>query len=141
MTGTENKIETIEKEDVVDNLETKEDNKPKVDMDKLAALKEMAAKKRAVEEAPKEQVEEGDVPIKIVEERKRSLNFGVIGSGQGGSRVAEQWYKLGYPTIVCNTAEQDLSTIELPSKQKLFLDFGLGGCAKDTSLGEAAAEC
>jgi len=140
MTGTENKIETIEKEDVVDNLETKEDNKPKVDMDKLAALKEMAAKKRAVEEAPKEQVEEGDVPIKIVEERKRSLNFGVIGSGQGGSRVAEQWYKLGYPTIVCNTAEQDLSTIELPSKQKLFLDFGLGGCAKDTSLGEAAAE-
>lgn len=140
MTGTENKIETIEKEDVVDNLETKEDNKPKVDMDKLAALKEMAAKKRAAEETPKEQVEEDDVPIKIVEERKRSLNFGVIGSGQGGSRVAEQWYKLGYPTIVCNTAEQDLSGIDISPKQKIFLDFGLGGTARDLSLGEAAAE-
>jgi tubulin-like protein CetZ len=81
--GTESKIESVEKEDIVNDIN---DEKPKVDENKLAALKARAAQKRAEEEAAKAEStpKEENVPPRIVEERQRSLRFGVIGSGQAG---------------------------------------------------------
>lgn len=68
-----------------------------------------------------------------------SLNFGIIGLGQGGSRVAQEFYSLGYNAIAINTATQDLRFIEIQNDSKLFLDIGIQGAAKDLSRGELAA--
>lgn len=135
--GTETKTESVEREVVVDDMDTK----PQVDEDKLAKLKARAAQKRAEEEAAKQEVvQEEEMPPRIVEDRKRSLRFGVIGSGQAGSRLAEQFAEIGYPAIVLNTAPQDLEDIKVPEQNKLLLDFGLGGAGKDLSIGYDAAD-
>jgi cell division GTPase FtsZ len=68
----------------------------------------------------------------------RSVNFGVIGFGQGGSRIAEKFHQLGYPACAGNTAKQDLAFINIPEENKLFIDFALGGVGKDLALGQEA---
>lgn len=82
-----------------------------------------------------QQTEEGKMEVK---EKDRSLNIGVVGVGQAGSRIAEVFYKYGYAAGVLNTAQQDLKFIQVPEENKLFLDFGLGGAGKDLSVGEGA---
>ena len=68
----------------------------------------------------------------------KSLLFGVVGVGQGGSRLAEEFHNFGYSACCINTAEQDLTYINLPDDKKLFVDFALGGAGKDIDLGEEA---
>jgi cell division GTPase FtsZ len=135
---TENKIENLEKEKIVDDL-----TNPKVDEDKLAALKARVAKKREEEAAAlqsvPEEIEE-NMPPRIVEEKLRSIRFGIIGSGAAGSRLAEEYFSLGYPAVVFNTANQDLEGIKIPEHNKLLLDFGLGGSGKDLQIGYDAAD-
>lgn len=77
---------------------------------------------------------------KIVSTKERSLVLGVLGSGQAGSRIAEAFYKLGYSSVVINTAMQDLKYIAIPDSNKLLLEYGLGGAAKEIEIGKAAAE-
>lgn len=67
-----------------------------------------------------------------------SLQFGIIGCGHAGSRIAEIFYGLGYETIVMNTATQDLTNINIPNKNKLFMDIGIQGAAKNLVRGEDA---
>lgn len=142
--STESRTETVEKEDIVDDLkeEKPQVETPQVDEEKLAKLKARAAQKRAEEESTEaaEPAQEEEMPPRIVEERQRSLRFGVIGSGQAGSRLAEQFHALGYPSVAFNTAPQDLEHIQIPEQNKLLLDFGLGGSAKDLSIGYEAAD-
>jgi cell division GTPase FtsZ len=134
---TQSKTEIINQEEIVNDI----NEKPLVDEDKLAALKARAAKKRAEEDGSVDSGnKEEEMPPRIVEERQRSLRFGIIGSGQAGSRLAEQWFSLGYPAVCMNTAPQDLENIKIPDQQKLLLDFGLGGSAKDLSIGYGAAD-
>lgn len=114
------------KEEVEDDMT---DNNESMEQDKLAALKAKAQAKQ-----------EGKMAAKIVAKKERSLSIGVIGSGQGGSRIAEAFYKLGYDTVVVNTASQDLKFIEIPDSNKLLLEYGLGGAAKELEIGKAAAE-
>jgi tubulin-like protein CetZ len=66
--------------------------------------------------------------------------YAFIGSGQGGGRLAESFYKLGYKKVIaCNTAPQDLKGLELiPEDQKLLLDAGVSGAGKDMRIGEDA---
>jgi len=68
-----------------------------------------------------------------------SYEFGVIGCGHAGSRIAESFYKLGYEAIALNTATQDLTHIDIPEENKLFLDIGIQGAARDLTRGENAA--
>lgn len=77
---------------------------------------------------------------KIVATKDRSLQLGIVGSGQAGSRIAEAFYKLGYQACVVNTALQDLKYIDIPDSNKLLLEYGLGGAAKEIEIGKAAAE-
>ena len=128
---TESKIEPIEKEHVINDIV----EKPLVDEAKLAALKALAAKKRE-----EETTQEESVPPRIVQERERSIRFGILGTGAAGSRLSAEFAALGYPAVAINTAPQDLENIKLPPQNKLLLDFGLGGAAKDLSIGEAAAD-
>ncbi|HVI43047.1 MAG TPA: hypothetical protein VM577_20765, partial [Anaerovoracaceae bacterium] len=97
--------------------------------DKLTALKaKLAAKQKE------------NMPPKIVEKKSRSLRFGVVGSGQAGSRLAETFYNLGYDAVVFNTAPQDLEHIKIPDANKFLLQHGLGGAAKEMEIGREAAE-
>ena len=59
-----------------------------------------------------------------------SFKFAFIGVGQGGSRVAETFYNMGYRKVcVINTAQQDLNTVNLENQRKLCI--GDGGAGKN----------
>ena len=120
-----------QKEEVVDDVSNAEVKASEaVDAAKLAALK---AKSQAKQQ-------ESKMAAKIVSGKERSLGLGVLGSGQAGSRLAEAFYKLGYDSVAVNTAMQDLKFIDIPDSNKLLLEYGLGGAAKEVEIGKAAAE-
>ncbi|CAB4196515.1 FtsZ Cell division GTPase [uncultured Caudovirales phage] len=114
--------------DDISNIEVKKEDS--VDLNKLSALK---AKSQAKQQETK-------MAAKIVSNKERSLSLGIIGSGQAGSRIAETFCKLGYAACVINTAMQDLKYIDIPDANKLLLEYGLGGAAKEIEIGRAAAE-
>lgn len=92
-----------------------------------------------LEEELKQKIKlEENMTTVLVEQKDRSVNFGVVGIGQAGSRIAEQFYNRGYDSVILNTAMQDLNLIKIPEKQKMFLDYALGGAAKDRDTGSAA---
>jgi cell division GTPase FtsZ len=123
--------EQDQKEQVEDNLSNTEVKaEDKVDDSKLAALKARSQAKQ----------EESKMAAKIVSKKDRSIVLGVLGSGQAGSRIAEAFYKLGYDAVAVNTAMQDLKFIDIPDSNKLLLEHGLGGAAKEIEIGRAAAE-
>jgi cell division GTPase FtsZ len=122
-------IEQNAPETVVDNVSTLE-VKEAVDTSKLAALK---AKSQAKQQEVK-------MAAKIVSKKDRSIALGIIGSGQAGSRLAEAFYQVGYDVVVVNTAMQDLKYINVPDANKLLLEYGIGGAAKEIEIGRAAAE-
>ena len=65
-----------------------------------------------------------------------AFNFAIVGVGQGGSRLAESFWNLGYRRVgIINTAQQDLSLIKIPEENKLLI--GDGGAGKNP---EAADE-
>lgn len=97
-----------------------------IDNEKLAALKAKMASKE-------------NTKLTKTEDKRKSIRFGVIGSGQAGSNLAALFSKFGYPAIALNTAQQDLVNVDLPESCKLHLAFGLGGAAKDLSIGNEAA--
>lgn len=126
------KTEETKAEEMVDDISNTPIAPPSteaVDMNKLAELRAKAAKQQ-----------ENKMASKIVSKKDRSLALGVVGSGQAGSRLAEAFYKLGYDSVVINTAMQDLKFIDIPDSNKLLLEYGLGGAAKETEIGKAAAE-
>jgi cell division GTPase FtsZ len=100
-----------------------------MDQEKLAQLKAQLLEKK-----------KENMPPCIVEEKRKSLNLGIIGSGAAGSRIAEAFYKLGYNSVAINTASQDLKPIELPDSNKLLLEYSIGGAAKDVKIGHDAAQ-
>lgn len=115
----ENIMDDVFKDDRTVAIETKNDQ---MNDDKLTELKKRLANKE-----------------KPVNKRDRSINFGILGLGQCGSKLAEQCYKLGYDGLAINTAQQDLKHIEMPETNKLLLEYTVGGAAKSLELGEAAA--
>jgi cell division GTPase FtsZ len=120
-----------QKEEVVDDVSSVEvKSEDAVDASKMAALK---AKNQAKQQ-------ESKMAAKIVSKKERSIALGVVGSGQAGSRIAEAFYKLGYDSIAINTAMQDLKFIDIPDSNKLLLEYGLGGAAKEIEIGRAAAD-
>tara|TARA_B100000959_G_C14973461_1_gene620639 strand:+ start:974 stop:2143 length:1170 start_codon:yes stop_codon:yes gene_type:complete len=84
-----------------------------------------------------------DIPMPEPEPEKKTevkdeidvaFNFAYIGAGQGGSRIAETFHKLGYRKVAAiNTAMQDLNTLkEIENK----LCIGDGGAGKDPKVAE-----
>lgn len=106
-------------------------------------VKRIKSDKEIVEENKKLEEElkgAKDMTVMLVEQQDRSINVGVVGVGQCGSKLAEEFYNRGYSVVAINTAKQDLEPIKIPERQKLFLDYALGGAAKDLDTGAAAAE-
>ena len=80
--------------------------------------------------------EEEEVANIINDEFDAAFNFAIVGVGQGGSRLAETFYNLGYRRVcVINTAPQDLATIKLPDNNKLLI--GGKGAGKNPEKAEA----
>tara|TARA_B100000287_G_scaffold434951_1_gene501111 strand:+ start:10804 stop:11955 length:1152 start_codon:yes stop_codon:yes gene_type:complete len=84
-----------------------------------------------------------DIPLPPEPEEKKEIKdevegafkFAFVGAGQGGSRIAETFHKLGYRKIgVINTAQQDLNTVNVENK----LCIGEGGAGKNR---EVAKKC
>ncbi len=82
--------------------------------------------------------ETADVPAKV--ERRVSLKFGVVGSGQAGGKIAKVFHDLGYDVCALNTAKQDLELLEIPESKKFFMNYSLGGTGKDLEVARAAVE-
>jgi len=72
---------------------------------------------------------------KIEDKFDSAYKFAIVGVGQGGSRLAETFWKLGYRRVaVINTAPQDLKAIKVPRANKLLV--GGEGAGKDRKIAE-----
>jgi len=113
---------------------------PTVDREKLRAQMQQQMKDEQPESSSVTPEPASNDPIEVgtTDASPRSINFGVVGWGQGGSRLTEQFYKFGYPSIVGNTALQDLTHIQMPDSTKIYCNIGLGGVGKDLTLGAEA---
>jgi cell division GTPase FtsZ len=70
--------------------------------------------------------------VEIKDKFDSGFKFAFIGSGQGGSRIAETFSKIGYGRVCAiNTAQQDLDTVNIPNK----LNIGGGGAGKNPAIG------
>ena len=78
----------------------------------------------------------------VEDESGGALTYAIIGSGQGGGRIAKAFYDLGYKkTIILNTAKADLSLVDLPEEHKFYIDhFGDQGAGKDQEKAKQAYE-
>ena len=78
---------------------------------------------------------EGPPEDKVEDKFEAAYKFAIVGVGQGGSRLAETFWKLGYRRVaVINTAPQDLKSIKVPVANKLLI--GGHGAGKDRKLAE-----
>lgn len=68
-----------------------------------------------------------------------AFHLAFLGVGQGGSRIAEAFHKIGYARAAAlNTTHQDLRDIAIPDRHKL--DLGGSGAGKDPEVGAAAVK-
>jgi cell division GTPase FtsZ len=75
------------------------------------------------------------------DQKELAVKFGIIGSGQGGSRLADTFYQLGYRRVCAvNTTQQDFLGLELPEKSQLVFNESEGGAGKDLSKGKEALD-
>ena len=78
---------------------------------------------------------EGPPEDKVEDKFESAYKFAIVGVGQGGSRLAETFWKLGYRRVaVINTAPQDLKSVKVPVANKLLV--GGKGAGKDRSVAE-----
>jgi len=69
----------------------------------------------------------------IEDESNGSLKFGILGLGQGGGRVAEAFYRMGYKKcLAVNTASHDLEFLRV--EHKLQIGSGIEGAGKNMDV-------
>lgn len=68
-----------------------------------------------------------------------SERIAFIGVGQGGNRIVDNLWKIGYRRIVAvNTSAQDLTNINIPTSNQVHMDIGVGGAGRDATEGKKA---
>jgi cell division GTPase FtsZ len=123
----------------------KESNGPAVIRNPVLKTKETPMseeKDRMIIEVPDIPMPEGGEDTSIVkDECEGAFKFAFIGVGQGGSRIAESFWKLGYRRVCCvNTTSLDLAAIAIPDANKLVMDIGTGGAGKEPGKGAQAVK-
>lgn len=87
------------------------------------------------------QADSGPTYVVEPDQKKLAVKFGIIGAGQGGSRLADTFYQIGYRRVCAiNTTEQDFLGLTLPVKRQKVMKESEGGAGKDTSKGELALQ-
>lgn len=72
-------------------------------------------------------------------ESRSAIRMAFVGAGQGGGRIAQSFYDLGYRRVcVCNTTNQDMESLTIP--HKLEIGRNRGGAGKDPEEGKLAAK-
>lgn len=87
---------------------------------------------------PAESREDSEI---VKDKFEAAFRFAFVGCGQGGSRLAESFYKIGYRRVCAvNTTDQDLKGIAIPDANKLVIGNGEGGAGKEPRNGTKAAQ-
>jgi len=93
-------------------------------------------------------IEMPDIPLPSEQEPEKTIEdefsaaykFAIVGVGQGGSKLAETFWKLGYRRVaVINTAAQDLKSINVPEENKMLIGT-TGGAGKNREKARAIFE-
>jgi cell division GTPase FtsZ len=135
MTAQTTRLNTVG-ETIVDDI-TNEKPAMDIDQEKLARLKAKLAEKTKDVDIVKQEEPMSVKPVK----KERSINFGIIGSGQAGSKLAQQFREFNYDCVVLNTTQNDLKFIDVPESNKLLLEYNaIGGAARTLSIGREATE-
>jgi len=94
-----------------------------------------------IEDLDMEEIEESQKD-ELIDDAGGSLTYGIVGSGQGGGRMAKAFYDLGYTkTVAFNLAESDLNYLDLPDRHKHHLKFeGSQGAGKNHEFSQKAFE-
>jgi len=72
-------------------------------------------------------------------ETRSAIKMAFIGAGQGGGRIAQAFYDMGYRRVcVCNTTPQDMAALTIP--HQLVIGNDRGGAGKDPEEGKLAAQ-
>lgn len=82
-----------------------------------------------------EEVDKTDIEDKL--EAPVAFKFAFVGVGQGGSRICETFYQMGYRRVAAiNTTAKDLAHIDIPTSSKLVIKSGSGGTAETEGAGK-----
>jgi len=72
--------------------------------------------------------------------KKTAIQFGFVGVGQAGGKIANEFYRLGYRKVVAiNTAKNDFMGLDIPAKRHLVLGDG-SGAGKNPEKGSEAVK-
>ena len=75
----------------------------------------------------------------VEDEFDAAYKFAIVGVGQGGSRLAETFWNLGYRRVAAiNTAAQDLKPLKIPEENKLLI--GGAGAGKNREVAKEIFE-
>ena len=106
-------------DDLTDSLE--EEVKPNETPEEPVSdkMKELKARLAAMQAGQTSEIKEIKMTQAMQEKPKFGIKMGIVGSGQAGSRLAEEFHSLGYDAVVMNTAQQDLRNIKVHQQQSV----------------------
>ena len=82
---------------------------------------------------------EGPAFVVEPDAKEVAVKFGIIGAGQGGNRLADTFYQIGYRRVCAiNTTPQDFLGLSLPTDRQRVLEASEGGAGKDPDIGKKA---
>ena len=92
-----------------------------------------------IEDIDIDEIEQSKMDL-IEDESGGALRYGIVGSGQGGGRMAKAFFDLGYrKTIAFNLAKSDLNHLGLPENHKHHLVYeGASGAGKNHAVSKKA---
>jgi len=92
-----------------------------------------------IEDIDIDEIEQSKMDL-VEDESGGAIRYGIVGSGQGGGRMAKAFFDLGYrKTIAFNLAKSDLSHLGLPENHKHHLVYeGASGAGKNHAVSKKA---
>ena len=92
-----------------------------------------------IEDIDIDEIEQSKMDL-IEDESGGAIRYGIVGSGQGGGRMAKAFFDLGYrKTIAFNLAQSDLNHLGLPENHKHHLVYeGASGAGKNHAVSKKA---
>ena len=92
-----------------------------------------------IEDIDIDEIEQSKMDL-VEDESGGAIRYGIVGSGQGGGRMAKAFFDLGYrKTIAFNLAKSDLNHLGLPENHKHHLVYeGASGAGKNHAVSKKA---
>ena len=92
-----------------------------------------------IEDIDIDEIEQSKMDL-VEDESGGAIRYGIVGSGQGGGRMAKAFFDLGYrKTIAFNLAQSDLNLLGLPENHKHHLVYeGASGAGKNHAVSKKA---